>query len=76
MSDSSIRYGNFIKEHRIKIGLTQEEVAKQLGISQVAYGRYELGTREPNLDLIFKIADVLQFEPGEFFDNYRGQHGN
>ena len=54
------------------MGLTQEEVAKRLGISQVAYGRYELGAREPNLDLIFRIADVLNFKPGEFFDNYRG----
>lgn len=72
MSDSSIRYGNFIKERRQKMGLTQEEVAKRLGISQVAYGRYELGSREPNLELIFRISGVLKFKPGEFFDNYRG----
>ena len=70
MNKCSKDYGNFIKERRSKIGLTQEEVAKRLGISQVAYGRYELGTREPNLDLIFRIAEVLDFKPGEFFDNY------
>lgn len=72
MNKSSIDYGNFIRDRRQKMGLTQEEVAKKLGISQVAYGRYELGTREPNLELIFKISDVLDFKPGEFFDNYRG----
>lgn len=72
MNKSSIDYGNFIRERRQNLGLTQGEVAKILGISQVAYGRYELGTREPNLDLIFRISDVLDFKPGEFFDNYRG----
>ena len=70
MNKCSKDYGNFIKERRSNLGLTQEEVAKRLGISQVAYGRYELGTREPNLDLIFRIAEVLEFKPGEFFDNY------
>lgn len=70
MNKCSKDYGNFIKERRSNLGLTQEEVAKRLGISQVAYGRYELGTREPNLDLIFRIAEVLEFKPGEFFNNY------
>lgn len=72
MNDCSISYGNFIKERRQKMGLTQEEVANKLGISQVAYGRYELGTREPNFSLILKISEILDFRLGEFFDNYRG----
>lgn len=72
MSTYSKDYGNYIREHRIKMGLTQDEVAKKLGMHQVAYGRYELGTREPNFDLIIQIAKVLNFEPGEFFNRYRG----
>lgn len=72
MNKCSIDYGNFIKERRTKMGLTQEEVAKRLGISQVAYGRYELGLREPNFSLILKISEALEFAPGEFFDNYEG----
>ena len=70
MNKCSIDYGNFIKEQRTKMGLTQEEVAKRLGISQVAYGRYELGAREPNFALMLKISEVLDFKPGDFFDNY------
>lgn len=72
MNKCSVGYGNYIKERRQNLGLTQEDVANKLGISQVAYGRYELGTREPNFSLILKIAEILQFNPGEFFDNYRG----
>ena len=71
MNKCSIDYGNFIRDQRQKMGLTQEEVANKLGISQVAYGRYELGTREPSFELIFKIADVLGFKPGDFFNKYR-----
>lgn len=70
MNKCSVDYGNFIKERRQKMGLTQEDVSKKLGISQVAYGRYELGLREPNFSLIIKISEVLNFKPGEFFDSY------
>ena len=73
MNTCSKDYGNYIKERRTNLGLTQEEVAERLGISQVAYGRYELGTREPNFSLILKIAEVLDFKPGEFFDSYEGE---
>ena len=73
MNKCSIDYGNYIKERRSNLGLTQEEVAEKLGISQVAYGRYELGMREPNFSLILKISEVLDFKPGEFFDNYKGE---
>jgi len=72
MNKCSVDYGNFIKERRQKMGLTQEDISKKLGISQVAYGRYELGLREPNFSLIIKISEVLNFKPGEFFDNYKG----
>ena len=71
MGTYSKAYGNYIREHRLKLKLTQEEVAKKLGISQVAYGRYELGLREPNFALLLKISEVLDFKPGEFFDNYK-----
>ena len=63
-------FGEFIKKKRIELDLSQEEVARRLGISQVAYGRYELGTRDAGLGMIRKIADVLHFKPGEFFDSY------
>ena len=63
-------FGYFIKEKRIEKGLTQSDMAKILNISQVAYGRYELGTRDPGLNMILKIADALDFAPGEFFDSY------
>ena len=68
-----IDFGNFIKEKRIEKGLSQVEVAKILNISQQAYSRYELGTREPGLQMILDLAKILGFHPGDFFDLYRKQ---
>ena len=53
------------------MGLTQADVAKKLGISQQAYSRYEHGMREPGFDFIIEIAKILDFNPGEFFDERR-----
>lgn len=63
-------FGIFIKQKRLEHGLTQEDVAKKLGISQVSYGRYELGMRDPGLEFIYEIASALEFEPKEFFGEY------
>lgn len=65
-----VDFGNFIKDKRISKGLSQAEVARLLNISQQAYCRYEQGTRDPGLTMIRQIADVLGFQPGDFFNTY------
>jgi len=72
MKDVSKAYGGYIKNKRAEKGMTQAEVSKKLGISQQAYGRYELGSREPNLDLMIQISEILEFKVGDFFDWYIG----
>lgn len=71
MEQVVVDFGNFIKEKRLAKGLTQTDMAKLLNITQVAYGRYELGTRDAGLSMILRIANLLDFDPGEFFDSYR-----
>lgn len=39
---------------------TQDEVARILNLSTAAYGRYEVGNREPNLESLIKLADYYQ----------------
>lgn len=46
-----------LKELRKAKGLSQEQVANQLGITLRAYQNYEYGQREPNIEMINKIAD-------------------
>ena len=63
-------FGNMTRERRIEKGLSQDEVAKKLNISQQAYGRYELGKREPGLQTIMQLAEILDFSAGDFFNSY------
>lgn len=38
-------------------GLTQRQISVDLGITQQAYSRYERGDREPDLEMLCKLAD-------------------
>lgn len=51
--------GKRITSLRKQAGLTQEGLAKKLNITRSALSQYELGTREPNYDLLIKIADFF-----------------
>lgn len=44
---------------REKLGITKQEVAKRMQISQPAYLRYESGERSPSIHVIQIMADVL-----------------
>ena len=46
-----------LKELRKEKGISQEDAAKDLGISLRAYQNYEYGQREPNIQMINKLAD-------------------
>ena len=48
-----------LKILRKSIGKTQTAVAKDLGISQQAYGNYEVGRREPDNEMLQRIADYF-----------------
>ena len=46
-------------EARKLCGKTQEAVAKEVGISTLAFQRYEGGQRTPNVTTAIRIADAL-----------------
>ena len=46
-----------LKELREENGLTQKQIAAKLGISSVAYLRYEKSQREPSLSMLAEIAN-------------------
>lgn len=48
-----------LKELRNKRNVSQAQVAEALGISLRAYQNYEYGQREPNIDMINKLADYF-----------------
>ena len=59
-------------EIRNKIGLTQVQVAKKAGISEVSYQRIEYGTQKPNVDTAIMIAETLGITSFKLFKELFG----
>jgi len=67
--DSSYRnhIGGIIKQQRISIPLTLQELAGKAGVSASHLGRIERGERFPSAHILRKIAGPLGFEENELF---------
>lgn len=57
--------GKRIKKNRIKMGLTQEELAYKMDVSIAFLSRIERGHSHINLKRIFEICNLLDTNPGE-----------
>ena len=55
-------FNDNLKEARLRSGLSQKEVAENIGVAKSTYSLYESGNREPNVNTIKKIADCLNDE--------------
>ena len=51
--------GEVLETTRRARGLTQADLAERAGITQAALSRYENGLREPEIDALQRVADVL-----------------
>ena len=61
---SDIEIGNIIKQHRNEKGMTQLELAKMLGVSKAAIGKWETGVvRNIKRDVLQQIAEILDVNP-------------
>ncbi len=56
------KLGNTIKSLRVRDNLTQDELAKYLAVSRSTIGMYEQGKREPNMEIMEKIADFFNVD--------------
>ena len=54
-----------LKALRLLRGMTQQQLADAVGITDAAVCQHESGAREPNLDLIRKYCKVLHCTPNE-----------
>ncbi len=63
-------YGERIRELRIAKGLTQQEVADQLGKSLSAYKLYETGVNEPGIQTLHKLSSLLGASVDYLIENY------
>ena len=57
-----------LRRYRDVAGLSQQELADNIGIAKSYISSLELGYRAPHLNLLVKIAQALGVRPGELVD--------
>jgi DNA-binding XRE family transcriptional regulator len=60
-------FESFVREYRLRQGLSQEALARQLGVSRQTVVNIERGTQEPKVLLALAIAAVLGVAIGDLF---------
>ena len=59
-ADYMLKIGRAIAQSRIKLGLTQADLAAKIGTSQSAINRIEHGKQNASLEIISKIGEALE----------------
>ena len=62
-------FNDRLKEARQAIGLTQEQVAAQIGVAKSTYAGYELGSREPSIPTVEKMMEVLSVDANYLYQD-------
>lgn len=53
------KFNENLKRAREQRGYSQKEVAEKIGVAKSTYSLYESGNREPNVQTIKKLSDLL-----------------
>ena len=65
-------FGERLRRRREEKGMTQQQLARQLGISKSAVGNYETGVSMPREDVLLRLFSALDAEPNYLFqDSFR-----
>lgn len=61
-----------LNERRNEKGLSQEQLALAVGVTQASISAYELGTRRPSPEIALKIGEFLQLTGDEILQMFYG----
>ena len=62
------KISNFIKNKRKDLGITQNELAKKLFVTEKAISRWETGKGTPNISLLIPLAKELKIDVSELLN--------
>lgn len=69
MSDLSIEIGKRIRNYRMQLRLSQEELAEKCGLHPTYIGQVERGEKNATIESISKITAGLSISLGTLFEN-------
>lgn len=58
-------FGNFVCKLREAKGLTQADIANELGVTPAAVSKWENGSSKPRVEVLFRLAEILGVRPEE-----------
>jgi len=59
---------NFVKMHRARLDMTQEQLARAVGVSRQTIHAIERGKAEPSVALALKLAQLFELKVDELFE--------
>jgi transcriptional regulator with XRE-family HTH domain len=65
------RFGLLLTRRRLHAALSQEELARLVGLHRTEISLVERGGRRPRLDTLLQLAAAVETEPAELLDGMR-----
>ena len=65
-----IKFGNKVRKERVKLGLSQEELAAKAGVHRTYIGMIERAEKNITLENIEKVAKALGLKLSDFFSDF------
>lgn len=62
-------FNDVLRQLRTDSGMSQEELAKRLGLAKSTISMYESGSREPSLEILEAIADTFNVDMNTLTDS-------
>ncbi|MBR2730719.1 MAG: AAA family ATPase [Clostridia bacterium] len=67
-------FGNYLYALRSRAGLSQSELAAELGVTNKAVSKWEVGRAKPGVEMIRKLAALFQVSVDELLKKRTGEH--
>ncbi len=64
----ALAFGSAVRQMRLDMGLSQEELASAAHVERSHMGKIERGEHMPNFVLILRLAKALMISPGTLVD--------
>lgn len=65
-----IKFGKKVRDERIRLGLSQEELASRTGVHRTYVGMIERAEKNITLENIQKVCRALGLKIGDFFSDF------
>ena len=66
-----VKTGKFLQELRKEKGLTQEQLAEQMGVARRTVSRWETGSNMPDMDILIELSDLYAVDLHEILSGER-----